>query len=120
MVVCGASFCVGCMALVCAVVTATHCIGTRAAVVCQVVSVQAECYLCVCLCVYWCRSLCGKDVCVRPAADRQGADETEAIEEGETALRGSVGGLLVVCAVRLCVRDAVSASGALFWVGCVA
>ena len=33
---------------------------------------------------------------VRAAADRQGADETEAIEEGETALRCAV----VVCGLR--------------------
>ena len=90
---CGASFCVGCMAMVCAVLTATQCIGTRAAVVCRVVSVNAKCYLCGCVCVCWCRSLRGEDVSVRAAADRQGADETEAIEEGETALRDSGGGL---------------------------
>ena len=33
---------------------------------------------------------------VRAAADRQGADEAEAIEKGETALRGSGGGVSVV------------------------
>ena len=107
--------------VVCGVLTATQSSGTRSAVVCQVV----KCDLCVC--VYVCVCACvlllfvvrrGRvRVC---AADRQGADETEAIEEGETALRGLGGGLWVVCSVRLCVRVAVGASEALFWVGCVA